>query len=308
MCAYLGFRMIFEGPDDPRWWIALSEHAVLCLKAVYFEVLDRPRLYWVPSSVRRAWRVMELEGILEGVEEGVADKVIRLVGYIEHIKWGCVSSEYYQPPDVPGTFTPVFDNGDFVMFDVAEWVPLLGEDGMVETEPQDDESRVASRIDRGARVYGNSRKFPRWAYPDGFPSHDLNKPRAGRYGLSKNQKRTAERALRKTIVGAGLHGTFRRLGLAQYPTFENFIDVMRSMAYKLRPNDEFFVQNPEKVKDHWRAVTPAPMAAAGGINPPFFQTSDGGAGPSGVTTEGAAAATGADVGMAGGPSADVSQA
>ena len=70
VCAYLGFRMIFEGPDGPWWRIALSEHAVLCLKAVYFEVHDRQRLYWVPSSVRRAWRVMGLEGILEGVEEG----------------------------------------------------------------------------------------------------------------------------------------------------------------------------------------------------------------------------------------------
>ena len=149
-----------------------------------------------------------------------------------------MSSEHRQPPDVPGTFTPVFDNGGFVMFDVAEWVPLLGEDGMVETEPQDDESRVALRIDRGARVYGNTRKLPRWGYPDGLPSHDRNQPRADSYGLSKKQKRTAERAMRKTIVGAGLHGTFRRLGLAEYPTFDNVIDVIGSMAYKLRPNDE----------------------------------------------------------------------
>ena len=93
------------------------------------------------------------------------------------------------------------------MFDVAGWVPLLGEDVMVETEPQDDESRVALRIDRGACVYGDTRKLPRWVYPDWLPSHDLNQPRADRYGLSKNQKRTAERALRRSIVGTGLHGT-----------------------------------------------------------------------------------------------------
>ena len=83
---------------------------------------------------------------------------------------------------------------------------------------------------------------------------------------------------------------------------------MGSMAYKLRPNDKYFVQNPEKVKDHRRAVTPAAVAAAGGVNPPFFQTGDDGAGPPGVTTEGAAAATGADVEMAGDPSPDASQA
>ena len=55
-------------------------------------------------------------------------------------------------------------------------------------------------------------------------------------------------------------------------------------------------------------MTPAAMAAGGGVNPPFFQTGDDGAGPSGVTTEGAAAAPGADVEMVGDPSADAPQA
>ena len=221
------------------------------------------------------------------------------MGCIERIKWGCVNSEYRQPPDVRGTFTPVFDNGDFVKFDVAEWVPLLGGDGMRETEPQDDEIMLALRIDRGAGVYGNTRRLPRWGYLDGLPSHDLNKPEAYRYGLSKKQKRTAERALRKTIEGEGIHGTFRRLSFAEYTTFDNVIHFMDSMSYKLRLNDEYFVQNPEKVKDHWRAVTPAAVAASGGVSPPFFQTGGDGAFPSGVTTVEAAATMGADVAMAG---------
>ena len=55
-------------------------------------------------------------------------------------------------------------------------------------------------------------------------------------------------------------------------------------------------------------MTPAAVAAAGGVNPPFFQMGADGSGPSEGTHEGAAAATGADVEMAGGPSADASQA
>ena len=55
-------------------------------------------------------------------------------------------------------------------------------------------------------------------------------------------------------------------------------------------------------------MTPAGVAAAGGVNPPFFQMGDDGAGPLGVTTEEASAAMGADVEMAGDPSADASQA
>ena len=120
----------------------------------------------MPSTVRRAWQVLRLEGIVSGVEEGVADKVVRLAGYL-------------QPPDVPETYMPVFNNFDFVVFDVAEWVPLLGADGMVETEPEDSESRVALLIYRGALVYANTRKLPRGGgYPDGLPSHDLNQPKA----------------------------------------------------------------------------------------------------------------------------------
>ena len=55
-------------------------------------------------------------------------------------------------------------------------------------------------------------------------------------------------------------------------------------------------------------MTRAAVAAAGGVDPPFFQTGEDGTGPSGVTNEGAAAATGADVEMAGDPSANRSQA
>ena len=55
--AYRGFALNYYGSDDHRWWIALSEHPALCLKALYLKVMKRPRLYWVPDSVRRAWSV-----------------------------------------------------------------------------------------------------------------------------------------------------------------------------------------------------------------------------------------------------------
>ena len=37
--AYRGFALNYCGSDDHRWWIALSEHAALCLKALYLEVM-----------------------------------------------------------------------------------------------------------------------------------------------------------------------------------------------------------------------------------------------------------------------------
>ena len=50
------------------------------------------------------------------------------------------------------------------------------------------------------------------------------------------------------------------------------------------------------------------MAAGGGVDPPLFQTGEVGSDPSGVTNEGAAAATGTAAAMAEDPSADTSQA
>ena len=85
--------MHYYGSDDHRWWIALSEHAALCLNALHLEVMERSRLYWVPDNVRRAWRIMGVEGILEGVQSVVTEKIICLVGYVEHPLARCRSVE-----------------------------------------------------------------------------------------------------------------------------------------------------------------------------------------------------------------------
>ena len=78
--------------------------------------------------------------------------MIRLVGYIERIMWGFVSSEYRQPPDVLGTSTPVFESGDFVMFDVAEWVPLPLVDIFLTFGP---------RVDRSVQKFAMGRRVDR---------------------------------------------------------------------------------------------------------------------------------------------------
>ena len=42
--VYRGFALNYYGCDDHRWWIALSEHAALCLKAFYLEFMERSPL------------------------------------------------------------------------------------------------------------------------------------------------------------------------------------------------------------------------------------------------------------------------
>ena len=159
--AYRVFALNYYSSDDHRWWIALSDHAALCLKALYLEVMERSRLYWVPDNVRRAWRIMGVEGILEGVQSEAMEKIIRLVGYVERIRWRVADRLNRQPPMNPGTFTPVYDNGDWVHFDVTQWAPVVPSSGMVAHAPVTESDRVAFQVDRGTRFYGNRRLWPR---------------------------------------------------------------------------------------------------------------------------------------------------
>ena len=193
--AYRGFALNYYGSDDHRWWIALSEHAALCLKALYLEVMERSGLYCVPDNVRRAWRIMSVEGILEGVQSEVTEKVIRLVGYVERILWRVADRLNRQPPMNPGTFTPVYDNGDWVHFDVTQWAPVVPSSGMVAHAPVTESDRVAFQKDRVTLFYGNTRSWRRYGYPEGIPAHDDDMRKPGRYGLTRKPMKVAEREL-----------------------------------------------------------------------------------------------------------------
>ena len=159
--AYRGFALNYYGSDDPRWWIALSEHAALFLKALYLEVMERSRFCWIPDTIRRSWRVMGAEAILEGVQSEVTEKIVRFVGYVERIRWRVADRLNRQPPLNPTTFTPVYDNGDWVHLDVTQWAPVVRSSGMVAHAPVPESDRVAFQVDRGTRFYGNRRLWPR---------------------------------------------------------------------------------------------------------------------------------------------------
>ena len=114
--------------------------------------MERSRLYWVPDNVRRAWRIMVVEGILEGVQSEVTEKIIRLVGCVERIRWRLADRLNRQLPSNPGTFTPEYDNGDWVHFDVTQWASVVPSRGMVAHAPATESDRVAFQVDRGYRI------------------------------------------------------------------------------------------------------------------------------------------------------------
>ena len=118
--VYMGFVLNYYGADDDRWWIVLSEHTALCFQALYLEFMERSRLCSVPDNVRRACRIIGVEGILEGVQSEVTENTVHLVGYVERIRWRVADRLNLQPPMNPGTITPVYDNGDWIHFDVPQ--------------------------------------------------------------------------------------------------------------------------------------------------------------------------------------------
>ena len=168
---------------------------------------------------------MGVEGILEGVQSEVMEKVVRLVGYVERIRWRVADRLNRQPPMNPGTSTPVYDNGDWVHFDVTQWAPVVPSSGMVAHAPVTESDRVAFQVDRGTRFYGNTRSWPRYGYPEGILPHDDDMRKPSRHGLTRKPMKVAERALRGRLNDAGYYGPLRRLGMAEYPKFEDFVEM-----------------------------------------------------------------------------------
>ena len=295
--TYRGSALKYYGSYDQRWLIAVSEDAALCLKALYLEVMERSRLYWVPDNVRRAWRIMGVEGILEGVQSEVTEKIVRLVGYVEGIRWRVADRLNRQPLMNPGTFTPVYGNGDWVHFNVTQWAPVVPSSDMVAHAPVAESDRVAFHVDLGARFYGNTRSWPRYGYPEGITAHNDDVRKPGRHGLTCKPMTVAERALCGMRTDAGYYGPLRRLGIAEYPEFEDLVGIYEFLAYQARPGDVFFEENPARVKDHWRVVAPSVSPAA----------EEDGAGPSGTQGGNAGSVPTAYVKMAGDRAHDVRQ-
>ena len=120
---------------------------------------------------------------------------------------------------------------------------------------------------------------------------------ATRHGLTRKPMKVAKRALRGMLNDARYYGPLRRLGMAEYPKFEDFVEMHGFLAYRARADEIFFQENPERVKDHWRVVAPAGSSAAEGD----------GAGPSGTQGGNAGSVPASDVKMAGDRGQDVSQ-
>ena len=254
--AYLGFQLMTEGPDSPFWYVVLSEYSAVCLKALYYEVMDQKKIFWVPDEVRRAWRLMDVEQMLTGCSPDIVGKVKALADFVERVRWGSIPMGYRLPPVRPGPFTPVYTNGDFVPFAVVAWKPMLVAAYMPGIAPRSERERVTGQHDRGQRQYGDTRTQTREGYPARLRPSDRNQRNPDRFGLSKREKNAGERALFKMIEVAGYSKTLEDLGIARFLRFEDIVETLGFLTNRNFGNAPVFQNGMVEVAQHWKEWAP----------------------------------------------------
>ena len=94
---------------------------------------------------------MGISEILGGCSPLVVDRCEKLVLYVRRIRWCQVSAKNRILPTETGTVAPVYDNGDYVEFDVDGWKPMVPAKMLVNTRHVTRWLRCA-RINRGSDV------------------------------------------------------------------------------------------------------------------------------------------------------------
>lgn len=111
---------------------------------------------------------MGVEGVLEGVQSEVTEKIVSLEGHVERIRWRVADRLNRQPPMSPDTFTPVYDNGDWVHIYFTQRALLVPLSAIFAYAPMTESERVKFNVDRSNLFCGNRRSRPRYVYPEGI--------------------------------------------------------------------------------------------------------------------------------------------
>ena len=99
---------------------------------------------------------MGISEILGGCSPLVVEQCEKLVSYVRRIRWRQVPAKHRILTTETGTVAPVYDNGDYVDFDVDSWRPLVPAKMLVNTELNSLGERGSEGVDRGSRLYGTT--------------------------------------------------------------------------------------------------------------------------------------------------------
>ena len=153
--SYFKDHLVSDNLQDYPWHVFLSQWAANCLISAYGYALEGSPT-WVPDAVRRAWRVMGVDQILQGCPPMVVERCQELHEVIERVRWFDVPAQNRHLLNEVGSVTPVYGGGELVPFDPDNWRPVLLQAVLAVEIPTSQEDRVSERVDRGPYVFGKT--------------------------------------------------------------------------------------------------------------------------------------------------------
>ena len=96
---------------------------------------------------------MKISEILGGCSPLVIERCEKLVSYVGRIRWRQVPAKNRILPTETGKVAPVYENGDYVEFDVDSWKAMVPAKMSVNTELNSLEERVSEGVYQWSRLY-----------------------------------------------------------------------------------------------------------------------------------------------------------
>ena len=211
--TYRGLR--FMSPHCRGWDLILrAEWATMCLIELLNEAYNG-WLWWLPSHVLDDINQLGVSNILREASSSVIESAEALLNEVRVIRWDRVTSENRLLPRMSYRFTPVYQSGEFVEFDVDNWCTQLAGDMYL---PRDSNGRVIGITQRGSRLYGSTVNQPAFVTPGGRqPGLDENDREPGyrvseRFGESQRKWSIARGVVRSVAEQLGIINLLQDLG------------------------------------------------------------------------------------------------
>ena len=225
--------LLFMSPEHGRGWdlILRAEWAALCSVELIREA-RAGRLWWLPDAVITDIRQLETGNILHGASGDEIRDLDTLLWEVRCIRWDRVPITNRFLPRDNSRFTPVYENGEFVEWDVTNWRTNLSEDMYLPLDPHDQPIGIA---DRGARHHGSNINQPSYVTPQGRqPGLDEFGREPGyrvseRYGASQREYSIAQRVVRNAAEQLGMFTMLQDLGHQRRWTLTFFMEEFQSL-------------------------------------------------------------------------------
>ena len=227
--------LVGSGMEGAAGRILRSQWVANYLRALYLTAVGEGHLYSALQTIQDAWQKMGISEILGGCSPLVVDRCEKLVSYVRRIRWRQVPAKNRILPTKTGTVAPVYDNGDYVEFDVDGWKPMVPAKMLVNTELNSLKERISEGVDRGSRLYGTTegwmhRHCPQNEGPDVVTRFLRTRPKQ----VSRSEVDSSGRVLQAYFDKYGYSSLSRKHGLRTI-RMDGVMQFIGHCMYRLDP-------------------------------------------------------------------------